>query len=243
MPATTDIVPLERLETLIYVIRGQKVMLDSGLAVLYGVPTKVLNQAVKRNLERFPDDFMFQLLEEEADSVMRSQIVTGSGEGVGGGSTSTEARPDNWSQTVTTSPGIHRSSLAHKEILRSQIVTSSSGYGGRRFLPFAFTEQGVAMLSGVLRSPRAVRVNIEILRAFVRLRQLLASNAELARRLEAMEKKYDGQFRVVFEAIRQLMATPVADEPRKEIGFHTLREDERPSPPPRRRRRKTPVRY
>ncbi|MBI2924856.1 MAG: ORF6N domain-containing protein [Verrucomicrobia bacterium] len=232
MPAPTHIVPLERLETLIYVIRGQKVMLDSDLAALYGVPTKVLNQAVKRNLERFPEDFMFQLSEEEADLVLRSQIVTsnlvkrsqsvtGSAENPATPSESSVLPPGNW----------------------SQIVTSSQKHRGKTYRPLAFTEQGVAMLSSVLKSRRAIRVHVEIVRAFVRLRQLLASNVELARRLEALEKKYDEQFRVVFEAIRQLMATPVTDEPRKEIGFHTLREDGPPSPPPRRRRRKKPVRY
>ncbi len=232
MPATTDIVPLERLEALIYVIRGQKVMLDSDLAALYGVPTKVLNQAVKRNLERFPEDFMFQLLEEEAELVLRSRLATTS--------------PANRSQIVTGPTEIVASGSESRDDSpgnRSQIVIGSQRHRDPRFLPFAFTEQGVAMLSGVLKSRRAIRVHVEIVRAFVRLRQLLSSNAELARRLEALEKKYDEQFRVVFEAIRQLMATPVTDEPRKEIGFHTLRENGALSSPPRRRRRKKPVRY
>jgi hypothetical protein len=150
-------------------IRGQNVMLDSDLAALYRVDVKALNQAVKRNRQRFPRDFMFQLNSEEAAS------------------------------------------------LRSQIVTANPVRGGRRTAPYAFTEQGVAMLSSVLRSQRAVRVNIEIMRAFVRLRRMLGANEELARKLDALEQKYDGQFRVVFEAIRELM-TPL-QPPRRSIGF------------------------
>ncbi|MCX5868689.1 MAG: ORF6N domain-containing protein [Proteobacteria bacterium] len=159
----------------ILLIRGQKVMLDSDLAFLYGVETKVLIQAVKRNIGRFPPDFLFQLSKGESES------------------------------------------------LRSQFVTSKppAGRGGRRYLPYAFTEQGVAMLSSVLKSPRAIMVNVEIMRAFVRLRRILASNRELARKLDALERKYDRQFAVVFEAIRQLMSPPV---PRcRRIGF-TARE-------------------
>jgi hypothetical protein len=147
------------------------VMLDHDLALLYGVETKVLNRAVKRNLQRFPLDFMFQLTPEEAD------------------------------------------------VLRCQIGTSKKGRGGRRYLPYVFTEQGVAMLSTVLNSERAILVNIEIMRAFVKLRQILASNGELSLRLDELESKYDKQFRVVFDAIRQLMATPIRD--RKEIGFRS----------------------
>jgi hypothetical protein len=148
------------------------VLLDEDLAALYGVPAKRLNEQVKRNLERFPDDFMFQLSEGEAES------------------------------------------------LRSQNATlKRSGRGQhRKYLPYAFTEQGVAMLSSVLHSPRAVQVNIEIMRAFVRLRQMLQSNADLAKKLEALEKKYDAQFRVVFDAIRGLMAPPPV-KPRRRIGF------------------------
>jgi len=128
-------------------------------------------------------------------------------------------------------------------ILKSQIVTSSLDHGGRRKLPFAFTEQGVAMLSSVLRSPRAVRVNIEIMRAFVRLRQWLASNAELAKRLDDLEKKYDRKFKIVFEAIRQLMSQegPAKYPEHREIGFHTLRDSGAASPP--RKRRNVRVRY
>jgi hypothetical protein len=142
-------------------------MLDADLAVLYGVGVKILNQAVRRNSERFPDDFMFQLTSQEVMA------------------------------------------------LRSQVVTLKAGRGEhRKYRPYAFTEQGVAMLSSVLHSSRAVRVNIEIMRAFVRLRQMLASNADLLRKLEALESKYDAQFKVVFEAIRELMEPPA-----KQIGF------------------------
>ena len=172
MTMSQDIaLPVERIEQCILLIRGQKVMLDADLAGLYEVETRVLVQAVKRNLERFPDDFMFQLSGEEfAD-------------------------------------------------LKSQSVISSA-WGGRRTRPYAFTEQGVAMLSSVLRSPRAVSVNIEIMRAFVRLRQMLATHADLARRLDELESKYDVQFRIVFDAIRELMEPD--DPPRKRrIGFQT----------------------
>ena len=164
--------PAERIERAILLIRGQKVMLDRDPAALYGVETRALNQAVRRNRRRFPPDFMLVL-------------------------TRTEIR--NISQFVTCS-----------EIKHARNV-------------FAFTEQGVAMLSGILNSDRAVEVNISIMRAFVKLRQLLASHAELARKLEAIEAKYDEQFRVVFDAIRQLM-TPPPDPPRRQIGFGEVRE-------------------
>lgn len=146
-------------------------MLDADLAMLYGVLTKALVQAVKRNRSRFPSDFMFQLTSEESSA------------------------------------------------LRSQFVTSNlkQGRGGRRYAPYAFTEQGVAMLSSVLRSSRAIQVNIEIMRTFVCLRQILASHADLARRLKALERKYDAKFKVVFDAIRELMAPP-ARSPRH-MGF------------------------
>ena len=163
-----SLIPKERIARAILVVRGQKVLLDADLATLYVVPTKALNQAVRRNLERFPPDFMFQLTSEECRD------------------------------------------------LKSQIVTSS-GHGGRRKRPIAFTEQGVAMLSSVLRSPRAVAVNVEIMRAFVELRRMFESNVGLARKLDALERKYDGQFKTVFEAIRQLMAPP--NRPRRKIGF------------------------
>lgn len=167
--AGKSLIPAERIERSILVVRGHRVMLDADLAGLYGVRTGVLVQAVKRNLDRFPDDFLFQLSDEEfAD-------------------------------------------------LRSQFVTSS--WGGRRYPPYAFTEQGVAMLSSVLRSKRAVQVNVEIMRTFVRLRQILASHAELSRKLDALEKRYDHQFKAVFDAIRELMA-PIAQPKAGRIGFH-----------------------
>ena len=159
-----------QVERRIFLVRGQKVMLDADLADLYRVPTKSLNLAVKRNVDRFPQDFMFQLSEAEAAA------------------------------------------------LRFQIETSKVGRGGRRYRPYAFTEQGIAMLSSVLRSARAVQVNIAIMRTFVRLRQMLLSNAELARKLAALENKYDAQFKVVFDAIRELMEPPTP--PKREIGFH-----------------------
>jgi hypothetical protein len=159
---------MKRIERAILALRGHKVMLDADLAAMYGVETKVLVRAVKRNKERFPNDFMFQLSHDEFES------------------------------------------------LRFHFGTSSS-WGGRRYPPYAFTEQGVAMLSSVLKSPRAARVNIEIMRAFVRLRQMLETNAELARKLAALEAKYDAQFKVVFDTIRELMATPQPQ--RRSIGF------------------------
>ena len=163
-----SVVPVERIERHILLIRGQKVLLSGDLAILYGVEPRALVQAVKRNIMRFPPDFMFQLTKREFSN------------------------------------------------LKSQIVTSSWG-GLRRATPYAFTEQGVAMLSSVLNSPRAVKVNIEIMRAFVRLRQMLTTNKELARRLDELERKYDAQFKVVFDAIRELM-TP-SDPPEGSIGF------------------------
>ena len=166
--SNTDLISIEKIEKSIYMIRGEKVMLDRDLGTLYGVGTHVLKQAVRRNKDRFPEDFMFVL-------------------------NPTEFR--DW---------------------RSQFVISKADRRGLRHPPMAFTEQGVAMLSSVLRSKRAAKVNIEIMRAFVKLRQMLASNAELSRLLNELEGKYDRQFKVVFDAIRQLMASPVRD--RKEIG-------------------------
>jgi hypothetical protein len=171
-PEGNVVVALGRIERAIREFRGQKVMLDSDLATLYTVTTKSLNQAVRRNPERFPPDFMFQLTPEET------------------------------------------------RLLRSQTVTLKPGRGRHgKYRPHAFTEQGVAMLSSVLRSPRAVRANVEIMRAFVRLRGMLASNAELASKLDALEARYDGQFRMVFEAIRELMIPP--ERARRRIGFGT----------------------
>ena len=171
--AMNQAVLVERVERKILLIRGHKVMLDSNLAELYGVETKTLNRAVKRNRERFPEDFMFQLTPEESEN------------------------------------------------LRYQFGTSRGEYGGRRYLPYVFTEQGVAMLSSVLRSKRAVQVNIAIMRAFVKLRQMLAGNKELAGKLAELERKLEGhdqQIHSLFEAIRQLMAPPAS--PRRRIGFH-----------------------
>jgi hypothetical protein len=160
----------ENIESSILLIRGHKVMLDEDLARLYGVSVKAFNQAVKRNLFRFPADFMFRLSARET-SHMRSQSVTASKRNI-------------------------------------------------RYRPYAFTEQGVAMLSSVLRSRRATLVNIEIMRAFVRLRHILTENRQLARRLDALERKYDRQFAVVFDAIRQLMDPQDPPQPKGRIGFH-----------------------
>jgi len=174
MAELKPLIPIERIERAIFLIRGQKVMLDLDLAALYGVETKMLNRAVRRNIDRFPEDFMFQLTKEEFEN------------------------------------------------LRCQFGTSRL-WGGRRYPPYVFTEQGVAMLSSVLNSKRAIKVNVEIMRAFVRLRQMLASNEELARKLDALEKKYDAQFKIVFDAIRELMEPPEA-KPKRKIGFLADRE-------------------
>jgi hypothetical protein len=181
---TSGLVPVERIEQAILLIRGHKVMLDADLAVLYGVETKALNRAVKRNIERFPDDFMFQLTEDEV-AILRRQFGTSNSEGT--------------------------------SALRSQFGTSK-GRGGRRYLPYAFTEQGVAMLSSVLRSERAVKVNIQVMRTFVKLRRMLATHEDLARKLDALERKYDRQFKAVFDAIRELM-TPPDPKLRRRIGL------------------------
>ena len=171
MEETQELLPAERIEHAILVVRGERVMLDEDIAALYGVETKTLIRAMKRNLDRFPLDFMFQVTQEEV------------------------------------------------EILRYQFGTSK-GRGGRRYLPYAFTEQGVAMLSSVLRSERAVRVNIEIMRVFVRLRQMMSTHADLVRRLDEMEQRYDGQFKAVFDALRQLVTPP--ERSRRRIGFKEI---------------------
>jgi len=171
MPEPGSLIPSKHIQQAILLIRGQRVMLDHDLACLYGVEIRTLNQAVKRNIKRFPKDFMFQLTDEEYI------------------------------------------------FLRSQTVILKKGRGKhRKYLPYAFTEQGVAMLSSVLRSQRAIQVNIEIMRAFVRLRQMLVSHEDLARKIEKIEKKYDSQFKVVFEAIRKLMF-PSKSAPKRRIGF------------------------
>jgi phage regulator Rha-like protein len=177
MGKESSLIPNDRIESAILLLRGQKVMLDRDLATLYGVQTKVLNQAVKRNIDRFPDDFMFQLTQDEAKAWWKYSVAS---------------------------------------LLRSQIVTLKRGEH-IKYRPFAFTEHGILMLSSVLNSERAIQVNIAIMRTFVRLREMLASNAELARRLDALENKYDEQFKVVFEAIRQILAPP--EKPKRPIGF------------------------
>jgi hypothetical protein len=174
-PKTAQLLPPELIERRIYLIRGHKVMLSPDLATLYQVEPRALVQAVKRNVGRFPSDFMFQLNQAEFRK------------------------------------------------LKSQIVISSWG-GARRGRPYAFTEQGVAMLSSVLRSQRAIRVNIAIMRTFVRLREMLTTHKDLARKLAALERKYDAQFKVVFDAIRELMA-PSPLPARRQIGFGTLEDD------------------
>lgn len=164
-----SLIPIERIELKIYAIRGERVILDSDLAEIYGVETRVFNQAVRRNMERFPEDFMFQLTPEEQNSLM------------------------------------------------SQIVISNKGRGGRRKLPLVFTEHGALMAANILNSPRAVEASVQVVRAFVRMRNMLASNAELAKKVEALERKYDANFKVVFDAIKKLMAPPPSAK--SKIGF------------------------
>jgi len=207
---TNKVVPIQQVESLIYLIRGQKVMIDSDLAALYGVEARTLNQAVKRNVDRFPDDFMFRLSEQETELLMRSQIATASAGNSSQFVMSSKESAENPSKTIV-SAGMNS----------SQFVMSSKKHRGLTYKPYVFTEQGIAMLSSVLRSPRAVQVNIEIMRAFVKIRQWLSSNAELSQRLTALEKKYDAQFKIVFDAIRKIIETPAESAPRKEIGFHT----------------------
>ena len=180
----------ENLARLVFFIRGEKVMLDADLATLYGVRPKALNQAVKRNNARFPVDFCFQLTAKEwAD--LKSRIS-----GTTSQAADNEAPAQNW----------------------SQFVTSSMRHRGATYRPYAFTEQGVAMLSSVLRSKRAVEVNVAIMRTFVQLRRLMDTNRDLARKIEALEKKYDEQFAEVFAAIKELVTTPTRSQ--RQIGFH-----------------------
>ena len=186
-----EIIPIQRLAQAIFVIRDQKVMLDYELAALYGVEARALNQAVKRNANRFPADFMFRLSGEEMESV--SQFVI---------------------------PQVSRRE-GREHPNSSQFVMSSRKYRGKRYRPYAFTEQGVAMLSSVLNSERAVKVNIAIMRAFVKLRQTLETNRELAQKFADLERrvgKHDEEISAILEAIRQLMGPP--EEPGREIGFH-----------------------
>lgn len=165
----TELVPQQLIENKIFIVRGKKVLLNSDLAVLYGVETKMLNRAVKRNMERFPEDFMFQLTKEE-----------------------------------------------YAELLRCQFGTLKRGQHSK-YLPYAFTENGVAMLSSVLNSKRAIHVNIQIMRIFTKIREMIATHKDLKQKVEAMEKKYDYQFKVVFEAIKQLMEP--SQKTSKRIGF------------------------
>ncbi len=165
------VIPIERIASTIYLIRGQKVMLDNDIAAIYGTPTKVLNQAVTRNKERFPDDFMFQLTKEEFDN------------------------------------------------LRSQSVTSKQ-WGGRRYPPRAFTEQGVAMLSSVLQSKQAIQINIAIIRTFVRMRELLATNKDLARKVE----KHDKEIAALYEYLHKLLEPPKSS--RRKIGYIHHKDDD-----------------
>jgi ORF6N domain len=170
IPSQNAIVPTALIGQKIFFVRGTRIMLDADLARLYGVATKNLNKAVKRNATRFPSDFMFQLSSKELRS------------------------------------------------LGFQTGTSNPGRGGRRYVPYAFTEQGVAMLSSVLRSARAVQVNVAIMRTFVRLREMLTTHEELRRKIDAMEKRYDARFQAVFETIRQMLEAPIPAK--KPIGFH-----------------------
>jgi len=167
------LLPQETIESKIFFLRGKRVMLDRDLAILYGVETRALNQAVRRNMRRFPEDFMFQLTKEEMES---------------------------W---------------------KSQIVISNREKMGLRRRPYAFTEQGVAMLSSVLNSDRAIQVNIQIMRTFTKLREMLMAHKDLKRKIEDMEKKYDYQFKIVFDAIKQLLEPPT--EPKSKIGFRALK--------------------
>lgn len=160
----------ETVRSKIYLIRGQKVLLDSDLASLYEVETRILTRAVKRNIERFPDDFMFQLTDQEL------------------------------------------------RVLRSQIGISSTAHGGRRYHPYAFTEQGVAMLSSVLRSSKAAKVNVEIMRTFVQLRGILLEHQELKLQLANLERRYDKQFKTVFDAIKEIMDNKLPEK-KRQIGF------------------------
>ncbi len=208
---TNEVLLLARIEPCILLIRGQRVMLDADLAGLYGSTTKAFNQAVKRNLDRFPTDFMFRPTAEEAE-VMRSQIVTA----------------NLRSQTVTTSipPRPVRSQTVTAN-LRSQIVTSSSAsHGGRRYLPYAFTEHGAIMAASVLNTSRAIETSVYVVRAFVKLRELLSTHKELAGKLAELERKvgsHDAAIQSLLTAIRRLMEPPPASRPR--IGFHAVQDD------------------
>ncbi len=181
---TTSLIPDERIINRIFFIRGKKVMIDKDLAELYGVETRTLNQAVRRNLKRFPDDFMFELTKQEME-IWKSQIV------------------------ITSSD----------KSLRSQFVTLKKGRGRHsKYLPLVFTEQGVAMLSSVLKSDRAIQVNIQIMRTFTHLREILSTHKDLREKIEKMERKYDNRFKIVFDAIRRLLEAKRTEKPQI-LGF------------------------
>jgi hypothetical protein len=211
----------DQIEQSVRFIRGRRVLLDEQLAAFYGVETRTLAQAVRRNADRFPGDFMFQLTEDEWQG-LRSRFAT---------STASECADDILrSQTVISSDDAQaietQRDVSNKDLLKSQSVTSSSKrHGGRRYAPYAFTEQGVAMLSSVLRSKQAVAVNIEIMRAFVRLRQLLTAHKELADRIAALERamtdrdaEVDSRIEEIVALLAQLFNPP--EPPKAEIGFH-----------------------
>ena len=218
---TKNFTPIDNIEELdykIYFLRGRRVMLDRDLALLYGVSTKVLNQSVKRNISRFPEDFMFQLTKVE-ERYITSRYQFG---------------------TLNDENGLDKASLkfqfgtsSDEEILRSQSVTSKQneflryhfgtskdGRGGRRYKTYAFTEQGVAMLSSVLKSERAIQVNIQIMRTFTKIREMLVGNKDLQEKIDKLESKYDSQFTVVFKAIKKLLVEPESSK-KSPIGFTT----------------------
>ena len=169
MSKSSQIIPIERIHNCIYLIRGMKVMIDKDLADLYGVKPIVLRQQVKRNIERFPSDFMYQLKDKEV-----------------------------------------------ADLLSQNVIPSRKSLGGHN--PYVFTEQGIAMLSSVLRSKRAIQVNIAIMRTFIKLRKILADNAMLRDKIESMEQKYDEQFKVVFKVLKEMLAKP--EKPKQPFGFH-----------------------
>jgi hypothetical protein len=182
MTRNESLIPIERIEQKIYVIRGERVILDSDLASIYGVTTTRFNEAIKRNSNRFPGDFIFQLTADEHEA-LKSHIAISNNEGS----------------------------------LTSQNATSKKGRGGRRYLPYVFTEHGALMAANVVKSDQAVDASVQVVRAFVKMRTMLASHTELSKKINDLEKKYDSQFKSVFEAIKRLMLPPV--KPRGGIGF------------------------
>ncbi len=209
---TTEVsLNIETIRENIYIIRGQKVMLDRDLAMFYGVPTKVLNQSVKRNLDRFPGDFMFQLTKEEVEICSRSQFVTLNND-EDGFNNSESLR----SQIVTSN-----NTPINKDILGVQ-QNISSNRGGRQYNPFAFTEQGIAMLSSVLNSKRAIQVNIQIIRVFTRLREMIDAYKDLREKVEEMEINNEITFKEIFRIIRGFIEEE--KKPKEPIGF-VVRDD------------------